>query len=446
MRRRLLSAMLAAAAAAVVLLGLPLALGVRSQFRAEALDATQRDVEQVRALIQSADSMAVAFRLMELLADASDVELMLLELDGTTVRGTVEERAGSSPLYPDVALARTGRVGRFTDGEVVAVSVPLRLRNEPLVLRLVRPGEVLNRRLRLAWLSIAVLAATALGAAALLARRLGRRLALPVEALADSARRLGQGDFSARAPRSGVPEPDEVAAALDATAERLAAALERSRSLGADASHQLRTPLTALRLDLEALELGANGPSSPLVQAAVTEVDRLEATIDELEQLATLPTGEEQVDLAALASERLASWRALARVEGRSVQLEQERVPPVRARPAALGQALQVLLDNALEHGGGTVTVSVRVAQRPQAPPGPTDPPPRRAVWVRLCVADEGPGPTQNDLDGARIDATQRGGTRGLALARSLVEAEGGRLRLDTVGETAVPCVLMPAA
>src|SRR4051812_20561579 len=109
---------------------------------------------------------------------------------------------------------------------------------------------------------------------------LGRRLAVPLERLARAARRLGQGDFASRAPRGGVAEADEIAAALDDTARRLGDLVARERAFSAGASHQLRTPLAALRIELEALELRSEAP--PELARALAQVERLQTTIDTL--------------------------------------------------------------------------------------------------------------------------------------------------------------------
>lgn len=427
MRRRLLWSTLAAVGVALVLLGLPLVVAVRSLLTAATFDGLQSEAEQVQVVLeQQASSVADAERILVNLAERRSERFTLLTPDGVVVIDSGPDRlpTGAVAMSPDVLEARQSPgAGFIRAAGFVAASVPARLGGEPLLLRVQASDTDLRREIREAWTAIAGLALTALAAAATLALWQGRRLARPLEALAESARRLGDGDFSARAPRSGLPEADDVATALDTTADRLGTMLQRSRSFGADASHQLRTPLTALRLDVEAL--AATGADAGLVDAALVETDRLEATIDELLTLAQPPAGEELVDLARLASARLDAWQALARAEGRQVVLDARPATPVRARAAAVGQSLQVLLDNALLHGDGTITVAVAEV------PGP---------GVRLCVADDGPGFPEADVtsaDGAR--------GRGLPLARSLVEAEGGRLFVERPARGALVCLLFPA-
>ena len=466
MRRRLLLSTLAAAVTGIVLLGLPLAVAVRGLLRQQALDALQREAEQVQVLLnEQAVSPAEQAALLQSLAVGRDLRLTLLDARGG--RGVVID-TGSPPAVPqtldaDVRRALSGQVGRAWADGVLAVAVPVRAGGATQVLRAVRDDRVLAHQTKQALLAIAGLAVTALGVAASIAFWQAGRLAQPLESLAGAARRLGDGDFTARAPRSGLPEADDVAAALDVTAARLGAMLERSRSFGADASHQLRTPLTALRLDLEALE--AAGADAQLVRAATVEADRLEATIGELLALAEPPAGDELLDLGELAATRIDAWQALARAQGRRVVVQAAPVPPVRARAAALGQCLQVLLDNALEHGAGTITVTVQAVSasswrslRDRHHRGHENRLGRASAihvsagagrdlgWVRLCVADEGRGvaPEQATELLAGHSATAAG--RGLPLARSLVEAEGGRLTLERPGGCPLFCLLVPAA
>lgn len=428
MRRRLLISTLLAAALALVLLGMPLSVSVSALLTRGAFDVLQGEAEQAQVVLDgNVANSSDAGAILTLLAQRTGHRYTLLDRAGVVVVDTGEDPVppGSQAMSPDLQAARSSNGAGFHRSDTsVAVSVPVVAGDARLILRVASPATGLERQIKQAWLAIAGLGVTALGGAALVAVYQGRRIATPLEELADSARRLGDGDFTARAPRSGVPEADDVAAALDTTADRLGTMVARSRSFGADASHQLRTPLTALRLDIDALE--ASGADAELVAAAMAETDRLDATIDELLALAEAPRTGEQVNLGRLAAARLDAWQSLARADGRRVVFEGAAVPPVQARAAALGQCLQVLLDNALVHGAGTITVTVAAVEG----------------GVRLCVADEGPGfpPRQGPPD-------PRGhGGRGLALARSLVEAEGGRLQIGRPQAGAIVCLLLPAA
>lgn len=428
MRRRLLLSTLAAAGLALILLGLPLSVAVRTVLTRGAFDVLQGEAEQVQVVLdRNARTTATAAAILTDLAERSGHRFTLLDRTGVVVADTGPQPvpSGSRAMSPDLeaALSSSG-VGYHRAEQTLAVSLPVAISDARLILRVAAPATALDRQIRQAWLAIGGLAVTALGGAAIVALSQSRRIAAPLEALAESAQALGDGDFSARAPRSGIAETDDVAAALDLTADRLGSMVARSRSFGADASHQLRTPLTALRLDIEAL--AASGADADLVDAAMAETDRLEATIDELLVLAEAPRTSELVDLAHLAATRLDAWQALARAEGRRVVFAGGPVTPVQARAAALGQCLQVLLDNALLHGDGTITVSVDDV----------------AGGVRLCVADEGLGfpPRQ----GPPRSGSQGG--RGLALARSLVEAEGGRLQIGQPERGALVCLLLPVA
>lgn len=428
MRSRLLVSTLAAAAVAIVLLGLPLSVAFQYLARQRTFAALEQEAERIQQTYANLDDPSVRSELLRQIRD-DDVRVAVYAPAGRAFRRLWDTDLDAPVPRFDADLRRAG--GSGGTGTAVGdglLAVTVRVPGRDLLVRTLQPDSTVHAEVRLARVSIGALTVVSLLAAALVALWQGKRFAAPLEALAASARRLGDGDFSARAPRSGLPEPNEVAAALDSTAGRLAAMLARSRSFNADASHQLRTPLTALRLDLEALE--HTGADPALVAAAVAEADRLEATIDELLALAEAPRGDELLDVARLAGERLDAWRSLARVQGREVRLRARQVPPVRARAAALGQSLQVLLDNALEHGAGTITVEVAEV----------------AGGVRLCVSDEGPGiPAERGSALFTAPGGNGGGGRGLPLARSLVEAEGGRMSLDRGRPGATVCLLFPA-
>jgi signal transduction histidine kinase len=257
----------------------------------------------------------------------------------------------------------------------------------------------------------------------LLARRQARRLALPIEHLAKAASRLGEGDFSVRTRPSGIPEIDSAAACLDATAERLGDLITRERAFSAEASHQLRTPLTGLKLRLEA---ALDDPSADLSQV-ITEVDRLEDTIADLLSLARgTPRRSQPMDLRTLMTEIEQSWHGELAAQARPLRIKiGPELPSCLASTAAVRQILAVLVDNAVRHGVGTVTVEVREANDALA----------------VEVIDDG------DLTGVDVfsgRSTRAGHGIGLPMARRLAEAEGGRLSLTAVKPTTFR-LLLPA-
>jgi signal transduction histidine kinase len=273
-------------------------------------------------------------------------------------------------------------------------------------------------RMRIAgtWAAMLGLGLLAISATWLVARRQARRLAAPLEALSRTAAQLGGGNFGVRTAPSGIAEIDAAGTSLDTTAARLGAMVGRERAFSADASHQLRTPLTGLRLGLETALDSPGADLRVAATAAIDAADRLEQTIEDLLSLAREPVPDgTPLELAELAREVEQTWGPVLATQGRTLRINVHPDTPVsRAAPAAVRQVLAVLLDNAARHGAGRVTLTVRDA----------------GGVLAFDVADEGPG-----VDGAsplpsRPDNGHGPGI-GLSLARGLAEAEGGRLRVS---------------
>ncbi|MCW8095302.1 ATP-binding protein [Streptomyces tauricus] len=268
-------------------------------------------------------------------------------------------------------------------------------------------------------LIIAAVALLAVIAAVLLAVRQANRLTSPLTDLAETAERLGSGDPRPRHKRYGVPELDRVADVLDGSAERIARMLTAERRLAADASHQLRTPLTALSMRLEEITL-TDDPSTVKEEAtiALAQVERLTDVVERLLTNARDPRTGSAVtfDLDEVIKQQLAEWRPAYRNAGRAIVSSGKHDLQAVGTPGAVAQVLAALIENSLMHGGGTVALRTRVTGN-------------QAV---IEVTDEGAG-VPADL-GARIFERAISGRNstgiGLAVARDLAEADGGRLEM----------------
>ncbi|MGH3493688.1 MAG: HAMP domain-containing sensor histidine kinase, partial [Sciscionella sp.] len=272
-------------------------------------------------------------------------------------------------------------------------------------------------RIALTWLAMLLLGAVAVGLTWLAARRYARRLARPLERLARSATTLGEGDFSVRTEPSGIGEIDAASGALNQTAERIGELVDRERAFTADASHQLRTPLTGLRLGLESGLEASPALYRAVIETAIGQADRLEGTIDDLLALARDVRQHEVVHIAPIVRQMREHWHGTLAARGRRFTLAiDEGLPVTRVSTAALRQVLAVLVDNAIVHGEGTVDVHARDA----------------GGALAIDVRDEGSSITveETTLFRRRVSSADQGHGIGLALARSLAEAEGGRLQL----------------
>lgn len=413
MRRRVLAAIVGVTAAAVTVFALPLGFAVERLYRDDELIRLERS------------ATAATLQLDPRAAESDPIELTP---DGNTLLGFYDTagrlRAGKGPPRADAtvsdALARR-KVSDHTGSGALVVAVPV-ASSERLVgaMRAARSDAVLADRVRNARLLLAALAVGIVLAAAGAALLLARRLTRPLERLGDAARRLGHGDFTVRSPRAGVAEVDAVAGALDSTAERLDRLVARERAFSADASHQLRTPLAALRIELEgeALAEGGDGGDGAATRRALDQVDRLEETIDALLAVARdeqRPV--EPLDVRELLDQLADAWRGPLAEHARPLRIVADAdLPPVRADRVVIRQVLDVLVDNALRHGGGVVTVRARAA----------------GGGAAIEVGDEGAGFSGDpERYFARRGSAAEGHGIGLALARSLATAEGGRLTLD---------------
>ncbi len=380
MRRQLIATTALIALAATLVLGIPLGLVESARARSDALSRLEREADEIAtALAQRTDGAR------------------WLRPGHAAVTGS--RTLGRMPALPRLS-ARSGA----SQGVRVTVYASA--------------AEVTRRR-RAVWLLVGGLAIAGTAAAGALATLQARRFIRPLERLAATSARLGSGDFSARAGRMDLPELDRVAAALDAAAVQIAQLVGRQREFAANVSHQLRTPLTAMRLRLDELAtLEDPEAAQEELEATLRAADRLERTVTDL--LALARAGDigrpRDVDLADLAREHAAGWQPIYARAGRALRVSIEAPLPARVSPGGVAQALDVLLENAIAHGAGTTRLQGLVSNG-------------RSV---LAVQDDGPG-VQAGLEQAIFErnVSTAGSTGlGLPLARALVEADGGRLIL----------------
>lgn len=245
----------------------------------------------------------------------------------------------------------------------------------------------------------------------LLADRLARGTVRPVRAMAGTALALGQGDLAARAPVEGPHEVREVGRALNLLAQRIGELLEAEREVVADLSHRLRTPLTALRLDLDAVR-------DPEVQQRLTaDLDEVQRYVDELihEARRQVRTGVQVTcDAGEVVRERTTFWSVLFEDQERSFSVHvQPGEHRVRIAAEDLAAAVDALLQNALVHTPGGAAVEVRLRQGADG----------RSV---VTVADAGPGVPPGAI--ARGHSTAGSTGLGLDIVRRTAEASGGTL------------------
>ncbi|WP_406201710.1 MULTISPECIES: ATP-binding protein [unclassified Streptomyces] len=307
-------------------------------------------------------------------------------------------------------------VGERPTGDVISAS---ETGEEGETVTVQEPRSSVTREVGRTLLIIGAVALLAVIAAVLLAVRQANRLASPLTDLAETAERLGSGDPRPRHKRYGVHELDRVADVLDSSAERIGRMLTAERRLAADASHQLRTPLTALSMRLEEITL-TDDPDTVKEEAtiALTQVERLTDVVERLLTNSRDPRTGSAVtfDLDEVIQQQLAEWRPAYRSVGRAIVSSGKRHLEAVGTPGAVAQVLAALIENSLMHGGGTVALRTRVTGN-------------QAV---IEVTDEGPG-VPADL-GARIFERAISGRNstgiGLAVARDLAEADGGRLEM----------------
>ncbi len=409
MRRRIVALVFVVTALALLLLAVPLAADVNTRIR------NDKRSELARVAALAAADISVNPNLgndpIELPSQPSSLIVVgVYSATGHRVAG-----AGPGVLDRQLGSIRPGIVSEADTGRDMVVAVPVAVEEQlRAVVRAAEPASAIRRAVRVSWLRIAMVAVVALILATAVAVALANRLLRPLRRLHDFA--VDMGSVPGRRPQQGcgIAEIDEIASALNISAQRIDESMQRERSFSADVSHQLRTPITGLRLTLEnELEHPTGHPA--VLREAVGTVDRLEATIEGLLLLARDAHHPRTGDCTATLTERAQRWQRDLASEGRALRYEPGPDPIVVAMSnQAIGEIVDVLVNNARLHATGTVTLSVK----------------RRSGFVTITIADEGPGLDDPSAVFRRRDTSATGTGIGLALARRLAEAEGAQLVL----------------
>ncbi len=292
-------------------------------------------------------------------------------------------------------------------------------------LRITLDASRVDGRIHRFWAGLAGIAVVITTVVGLAAWALARSVTRPIRHLQDNATRYASGDLATDGrPATGPPEIRDLNAAMNTMASRLTLLIDEQRSFVADASHQLRTPLTAMRLRLENLQSRVPDSQVGELDSVIEETARLAALVDDLLQLARADEHApvEVVDLGAMVADRVEMWLAFVADRGISIDLQApDGLVLARAMPGAVEQVLDNLIDNAQtaspDHG----------AVRIELVPGMNE--------HVVSVSDDGPGLSDEDKVRAvhrfwRGDASTSGTGLGLAIATALVDGSGGSIQL----------------
>ena len=436
MKRRLLAGYLGVAVLVLVLLEVPLAISYARAERQALTDKVERDAVALSSLVE--DSLErgapVPARVRRIARDyGGDTGARVLVTDDRGRRLVDSTPNGTTDFSsrPEIVSALSGEIATGTRSsrtlgtDLLYVAVPVA--SSGVVhgaVRISYPTSAVDARIHRYWTVLAVIAGVVLAVAATVAAVLARWVTRPLDRLERAAAAVGGGDLSARAATEGPPEVRRLAETFNSMASELDVLLRSQDAFVADASHQLRTPLAALRLRLENLEPDVTDPGMENLRGALREVERLSALVDGLLTLARADrahSARSSISLGPLVEERVEAWSALAAESDVGVRTDLESDLAALATPGRLDQVLDNLLANAIDASpvGSTITVSTRSVNG----------------WAELHVTDEGRGLSETERGRAfdrfwQAHEGQGGFGLGLAIVRRLTAADGGDVQL----------------
>jgi signal transduction histidine kinase len=433
MTRRILLSYLSLTLLLLLALGIPLGIIYAHHERDGFAAAVERDAvilaEQAEPHI-AADDQAPVTALAEQYAASSGAQVLIVDTDARLLASTVTRAAAVDPAIT-TALTNRHAVGYRdapTGGSELYVAVPARTGADVRgAVLLTYPTDLVDASATRFWLALIAAGALSVTVVALAGFALARWITSPVRVLEDATAVIGHGTDLPTA-EIGPPELRRLAVRLTETSHRLHRLITAQRSFAAVASHQLRTPLTALRLRLENLEPDLPPAGKADLDAAIAEVDRLTRMIHGLLALANLEntaTDREPVDLDALVADRIDSWSAYATDHDVTLTRSPGRLGTVWAIPGAIEQIIDNLLSNAVRVAPPHTTITVGAA--PETSAGPT---------VEVHVVDQGPGLSETDRAQAfdrfwrAPQSANDGSGLGLTIVRQLAQVCGGDAHL----------------
>ncbi|RNL85698.1 sensor histidine kinase [Halostreptopolyspora alba] len=408
MRRRLTILVAATVTLVLIAFSVPLALLLRSVASDRAVSSASQDAEALSAVVATAEKDTVRSSVAERNA-ATDHPITVFWPDGTVI-------GADAPRSDAVELASTGRsiTADTENGREILFGVQ-GLPEGTAVIRTYVADSELTRGVARAWTILGALVLALLGFGLLMADRLARLLLVPLSELSQVSHRLAGGDLDARARVSGPPELREVGAALNGLADRIRDLLAAERERVADLSHRLRTPVTTLRLEAEAL---SDPREREAIESAANDVQR---AVDEAINAARSPTrADPSCDAAEVVPERVEFWSVLAEETSRHCETRLAPGPlPVRVSAEDLAAAMDALLGNVFAHTPDGVSFTVRLDRRPDG-------------GAVIEVEDEGPGIPDTDLAELTRRGHSGGGSTGLGLdiVRRTAVSSGGDIEL----------------
>lgn len=455
MTRRLLLTYLSITAFILLILGIPLGINFARTEREQLTTDLERDATVIATLVEDRletgsgpDPVPVVTEYEE----RTNGRVVIVDTTGVAIVDSADPEGASRDFSTrpelDSALAGERTSGtRFSETlgkRITFVAVPVASSGTVHgAVRISHDTAELDATIRRNWWTLGLIGLVVLGAVTIVGFILARSVTRPVRALASATNSLAAGDLGARAEiHHGAPEVRALSRQFNDMANRLEELVGSQRAFVADASHQLRTPLTALRLRLENLESTAPDGLQQDLEASSHEVARLGRLVEGLLAIArTEGSRPERVpaDAAAIGAERVEVWAPLA--EERNLRLEFESAGPTPAEvvEGSLEQILDNLLDNAMDAApaGSAITVSISLIDD----------------TVDIHVTDNGPGMTAEQKERAfhrfwrGPEADSDGSGLGLAIVQQLASSNGGDVELHDASPTGLDVsVRLPAS